>query len=283
MPTNPPQLPAPTTALRAVPWALLVGTALACAETGAAPATVAPGATAPVARAPESPPGEAGEPSGDATLAGPGPGQPPSPPTGDATPATEPTSVEPPPAAPPERVALPAGTKVLHVGDSFAGALGIPLGEMLEQAGVRSVLKHKDSSYLTTWAWEPELAQDIWRYNPDLVVITLGANELAIADPAQREKTVRKIVSTIGQRPCLWVAIPLWSERHNGLLEVIEAASKPCVFYDTNEKLDTLAMPRIHDGIHPTNAARHAWAEAVFDYLLTHRRPREGAPWWLVE
>lgn len=269
---------------------LLVGAALACAETGAAPAAVAPGATPSVAPAPESPPGGASEASGEPTAStGPGPGQPaeaglaPAPATGDAAPAAEPTSLEPAPAAPPERIALPAGTKVLHVGDSFAGALGIPLGEMLEQAGVRSVLKHKDSSYLTTWAWEPELAQDIWRYNPDLVVITLGANELAIADPAQREKTVRKIVSTIGQRPCLWVAIPLWSERHNGLLDVIESASKPCVFYDTNEKLDTLAMPRIHDGIHPTNAARRAWAEAVFDYLVTHRRPREGAPWWLVE
>lgn len=182
-------------------------------------------------------------------------------------------------AAPPP---LPAGTKVLHIGDSFAGALGIPLGELLEQAGVRSVLKHKDSSYLTTWAWEPDLAQEIWRYNPDLVVVTLGANELGIAEPAQREKTVRKIVSTIGDRPCLWVAIPLWSERHNGLLDVIAKSSSPCVFYDTNEELDTLALPRIHDGIHPTNAARRVWAEAVFEYLRVHREPRDGTPWRLV-
>lgn len=188
-----------------------------------------------------------------------------------------------PPAAPePIRLPPPVGTKVLHVGDSFAGALGIPLGELLEGAGVRSILKHKDSSYLTTWAWEPELARELWHYNPDLVVITLGANELGIADPAQREKTVRKIVSTIGERPCLWVAIPLWSERHNGLLQVIEDSSAPCVFYDTNEELDTLKMERIHDGIHPTNAARREWAEAVFEYILAHRQPREGAPWWLV-
>ncbi len=106
----------------------------------------------------------------------------------------------------------------------------------------------------------------------------MGANELGIVDPEQREKTVRKIVGTIGPRPCLWVAIPLWSEQHNGLLEVIEKSSAPCVFYDTNEELDTLHMARIHDGIHPTNDARRAWAEAVFDYLLTHRKPRAEAP-----
>lgn len=148
---------------------------------------------------------------------------------------------------------------------------------------MRSILKHKDSSYLTTWAWEPDLEREIWRYNPDLVLVTLGANELAIADPSQREKTVRKIVETIGNRPCLWIAIPLWSERHNGLLDVIERSAAPCVFYDTNQELDTLHMARIHDGIHPTSDARRAWAEAVFDYLLSHRRPRAEAPWWLVD
>jgi hypothetical protein len=205
-----------------------------------------------------------------------------------STPAPTDASLESvPDGAPPDATSpplpIPAGTKILHVGDSFAGALGIPLGKLLEEAGVRSILKHKDSSYLTTWAWEPDLERELWRYNPDLVLVTLGANELGIADPSQREKTVRKIVETIGRRPCLWIAIPLWSEGHNGLLEVIEKSSSPCVFYDTNDELDTLHMPRIHDGIHPTTDARRVWAEAVFDYLSTHRQPRAGSPWWLVE
>lgn len=225
---------------------------------GAAPSEAPADSTAEAtsAPAPESPP-----PSSEAS------------PSPSSDPATEQQAALPP----------PVGTKVLHVGDSFAGALGIPLGKLLEEAGVKSILKHKDSSYLTTWAWEPDLEQEIWRYNPDLVVVTLGANELGIADPGQREKTVKKIVATIGQRPCLWVAIPLWSERHNGLLEVIEKSAAPCVFYDTNREMDTAHMARIHDGIHPTNDARRQWAEAVFGYLMAHRQPRAGAPWWLVD
>src|SRR5690606_17807422 len=75
---------------------------------------------------------------------------------------------------------VPADTKVLHVGDSFAGALGKPLGTLLEEAGVRSVLKHTDSSYLTDWAWDGNLQKYLWKYNPDLVLVTLGANELEI-------------------------------------------------------------------------------------------------------
>jgi hypothetical protein len=170
---------------------------------------------------------------------------------------------------------------VLHIGDSFAGALGLPLSKLLEQRGVRSILEHVDASYLTSWAWGDELERYVWKYNPDLVIVTLGANELAIAEPAQRERAIRKIVATIGARPCLWVAIPLWQGKHNGLLEVIAQASAPCVYYDTNRLLDAAQMPRIHDGIHPTQAAREDWARAVVDWLEQHRSPTAERPFAL--
>lgn len=186
------------------------------------------------------------------------------------------------PSIPVEPLPLPGGTKVLHVGDSFAGALGLPLGKLLEDAEVRSVLKHTDSSYLTDWAWDGNLQKYIWKYNPDLVIVTLGANELSISEPEQRERTVRKIISQIADRPCVWVAIPLWKGRQNGLMEVIERSSKPCVYLDTNQLLDVAAMPRISDGIHPTTAARHAWAEFVLRWLEEHRHPVDGRPWNLT-
>ncbi len=177
-----------------------------------------------------------------------------------------------------ESLPLPEGTKVLHVGDSFAGALGLPLSKDLEAAGVRSILKHTDSSYLTTWAWEKNLQDYLWKYNPDLVIVTLGANELAIAEPEQRERTVKKIVSTIGERPCVWVAIPLWNGKQNGLMDVIERSVSPCVFMDTNQLIDVAKMPRISDGIHPTSEARVAWADFVFHWLKDHRVGGEK-PW----
>ncbi len=178
---------------------------------------------------------------------------------------------------------LPEGTKVLHVGDSFAGALGLPLGELFETAGLRSVLKHTDSSYLTDWAWDGNLQKYLWKYNPDLVLVTLGANELEIAKPEQREKTVKKIIATIGDRPCVWVAIPLWDGPKNGLLDVIQKHSSPCIYMDTNTLFDPRNMPRIHDGIHPTTEARKKWAEDVLEWLKVHRDPQAGRPWNLRE
>jgi len=165
------------------------------------------------------------------------------------------------------------------VGDSFAGALGLPLAAIFEQAGVRSVLKHTDASYLTDWAWDGNLQKYIWKYNPDLVIVTLGANELEIVQPELREKTVKKIVATIGNIPCVWIAIPLWAGPKNGLLEVIKQNAAPCVYMDTNALLDVSSMPRIQDGIHPTAAAREAWASDVDLWLRAARKPTAERPW----
>ncbi|HSC86930.1 MAG TPA: SGNH/GDSL hydrolase family protein, partial [Polyangiaceae bacterium] len=176
---------------------------------------------------------------------------------------------------------VPSGTKVLHVGDSFAGALGVPLGKRLEEHGVHSILKHIDASYLTTWAWQQDLDRMVWKYNPDLVVITLGANELAIVEPEQRSRAIHKIVESLGGRPCVWVGIPLWNGPGNGLLDVIARESRPCSYLDTNALMDTAHMARISDGIHPTSSAREQWAGVVFDWLAAQRDPRGARPWEL--
>ncbi|HYJ07943.1 MAG TPA: hypothetical protein VEX18_03015, partial [Polyangiaceae bacterium] len=85
--------------------------------------------------------------------------------------------------APPAAAELPVGSKVLQVGDSFADALGVELGKRLKAAGVRSSLEFRTPSYVPTWASGPELPKLLARYNPDLVLITLGGNELEIPDP----------------------------------------------------------------------------------------------------
>jgi lysophospholipase L1-like esterase len=170
---------------------------------------------------------------------------------------------------------------VLHIGDSFAGALGVPLGKRLEAHGVHSILKHIDASYLTTWAWQEDVSRMVWKYNPDLVMITLGANELAIVEPEQRARAIHKIVESLGGRPCVWVAIPLWKGPENGLLDVIRRESLPCRYLDTNALMDTVHMSRISDGIHPTSSAREAWADVVMDWLGRERAPAPDQPWHL--
>src|SRR5690606_16175227 len=123
--------------------------------------------------------------------------------------------------------ALPSETTVLHIGDSFAGALGLPLGRRLKGAGSKSVLHFKTASFIPNWAHSKELRLWLLRYQPDLVLITLGANEIEIVEPEQRAKPVRRLVQALEGRPCVWVGPPLWTD-DTRLMDVIRDNVSPC-------------------------------------------------------
>lgn len=171
---------------------------------------------------------------------------------------------------------LPRGTLVLHVGDSFAGALGVPLGQRLKARGVRSVLEFQTSSYVPTWASGTELPSYVARYNPDLVIVTLGANEFEVPNPDQRAASVRKLVRVLGGRPCVWVSPPRWKQ-DTGILAVIRDNVKPCRYLDSDSLVHD--VPRKRDRIHPSDAGRELWADAVLAWLIRERRTDGARPW----
>jgi lysophospholipase L1-like esterase len=173
---------------------------------------------------------------------------------------------------------LPRGTTVLHIGDSMAGALGIELNAQLARAGVRGVLSFKNASFIPTWAWSAKLPLLLASHEPDLVIVTLGANELRVRRPGTRAELIRKLVRRLEGRPCVWITPPLWSA-DNGLLAVIQENAAPCRYLDTN--LIYSDMPRIRDKIHPTMAARREWARRVIDWLARERKVDGTLPWQL--
>jgi len=205
-------------------------------------------------------------------------------PAAAAAPAPAPPSPEPAPApapapAPePVAAALPTGTRVLQVGDSFAAALGSELGKLLKQAGVRTSVESKTPSYIGEWAFGKVLPQAISDYNPDLVLVTLGANEVEVPQPEQRVGAIQRLVKTIGARPCVWILPPLW-KADTGLMQVIKDNAKPCQVLDSSVLVPSL--PRARDHIHPSSEGRVIWATAVFDWLKQQRDPQGPRPWSL--
>ncbi|HEX9618997.1 MAG TPA: SGNH/GDSL hydrolase family protein [Polyangiaceae bacterium] len=171
----------------------------------------------------------------------------------------------------------PEGVTVLHIGDSFAGALGIDLNRRLKEAGVRGILRYETSSYIPTWASEPKLATYLATYDPDLVLITLGANELEVVDPSIRIRTIERLVRRFDGRPCVWVGVPLWKGARGVLLDVIREHCAPCVYLDSNRLFPD--MPRARDGIHPSIPAREEWARRVLAWLSAHRAATEERVW----
>lgn len=187
-----------------------------------------------------------------------------------------PAKTEPAPAPPAEPPELPRGTLVLHVGDSFAGSLGVPLAKRLKAAGLRSVLEYQTSSYIPTWAAKGEVSKFVTRYSPDVVLITLGANEFELSAPETRAGAVRRLVKQIEGRPCVWISPPRW-KKDTGILAVIRENSKPCRFLDSDTIVHDLA--RKPDKIHPSDAGREVWADAVFSWLVHERQTGAERPW----
>lgn len=174
---------------------------------------------------------------------------------------------------------LPEGSTVLHIGDSMAGALGVELNHELKRHKVKGILRFQTASYIPGWAWGKELPLYIAQFKPDLVLITLGTNEVKILDPSQRIPLIKRIVRQLGGRPCVWVAPPVWAPE-KGLYQVIHDNIAPCRYMDTQAVYPD--MPRLKDKIHPTIPARAVWAKRVVEWLAKERRPTADRAWELA-
>jgi lysophospholipase L1-like esterase len=174
--------------------------------------------------------------------------------------------------------ALPEGATVLQIGDSFAGALAGQLNRELARRGMKGVVEFETGTYIATWASKRRLAAPLARHRPDLVLITLGANELDIARPKSRAKVVRKLVAALGGRPCVWIAPPLWEGAKAEVLHVIEANCAPCAYLDSTKLVPDLE--RLPDKVHPSSAGRARWAKAVITWLDQHPIG-DAAPRWV--
>jgi hypothetical protein len=175
-----------------------------------------------------------------------------------------------------EPAPLPKGTRVLQIGDSFADALGGKLSKLFRAVDVKTDLEFETPSYIPNWSYGSKLPKLLASYHPDLVLITLGANEIEIPHPEERIKPVKHLVETLGGRPCVWIAPPLWKP-DSGVLQVIRDNVAPCRYLDSNLLVHDL--PRARDKIHPSTEGREIWAKVVFDWLAKERVGTPEQPW----
>ncbi len=188
-------------------------------------------------------------------------------PSASAT-TTATASVEPPVADPGP---LPKGLRVLVIGDSFAQALGAGMKRREAAFGGRAILRGEKATFIPEWAGPNKgVAGMMIQEKPDLVVIALGGNELAMVTPEIRAPKVQELVKLIGGKPCVWVLPPLWGDKKdNGLLKVIKENSAPCRLYDSN--VLSADLPRGSDKIHPTFEGQAKWADEVLEWARKER------------
>jgi hypothetical protein len=160
-------------------------------------------------------------------------------------------------------LAAASARRVLHVGDSMVPLVGNYLRSIFWRSKRDYFIDSVTSSSTLDWGGDKRLLQAaMYRYDPDLILISLGSNELFERNPERRAPAIRQIVADTRGRACLWIGPPAW-KRDFGFTDVLRSNLGHCRFLDSTE----LRLPRMADGRHPDWTGGHAWASAVWREL----------------
>ncbi|WP_394850253.1 SGNH/GDSL hydrolase family protein [Pendulispora brunnea] len=163
-------------------------------------------------------------------------------------------------AGPPVRVP----SVVLHVGDStvgYYGGLSRALSERFKAEGAQYISDVWTSASVVTFDNSDKFKKLIAKHNPDLILITLGTNDVFIPSPQGFAHHVANIAKRTEGRECIWIGPPTW-KKDTGIVEVIRQNSAPCRFFDSS----MMKMQRRVDGIHPTDKGGETWAGAFWEF-----------------
>jgi acyl-CoA thioesterase-1 len=157
------------------------------------------------------------------------------------------------------------GKIVLHAGDSMVGGEGgltKALASKFKAEGAKFYKDYEVSVAISTYARTPRLKNLLEKYKPDIVILTLGANDVFVPFPQTAIPHVESIVKKIGDRECYWISPPTWKP-DSGIVDVIKEHAAPCKFFDSRN----LTLKRAGDHIHPTDKGGADWAELFWAYF----------------
>ncbi len=152
--------------------------------------------------------------------------------------------------------------RVLHVGDSMVPLVGFYLRPAVKANGGMYWIDSEESTSTLSWDNDRALQKAMYKYDPQLIIISLGSNELFDPKPQRRAAAIRGLVKDTRGRTCLWIGPPAW-KKDTGFIEVLKANLGHCRFFDSV----AMKLPRMPDGRHPSWTGGHRWAVAVWKML----------------
>lgn len=201
---------------------------------------------------------------------------------GETTAHAEPLPLGPPPPAPAPPAASaptvdaaqptnPPFTKkyrlVLHTGDSMVGGgLSRALRPLFATEGSKYVRDVWESGSIENFADAERLPGLIKRHDPDLILLSIGANDVGGNITDYLAKKIDKVVAMTqkgGPRDCIWIGPPKWRINGKPVVDMIRAHAGACVFFDGTE----IVMERKEDKVHPNEHGGEQWATAFWKFF----------------
>ncbi len=158
------------------------------------------------------------------------------------------------------------GKRIFHAGDSMVGGdagLSRLLHAKFKAEGAKYQSDTVVSASLLTFNLQARFSKGLQRTRPDIVIITLGANDVFVPSPEVLAVHVKGIVKKIGDRECYWMSPATWKP-DTGVVEIIKANAAPCKFFDSRN----MDIPRAGDRIHPTDKGGAQWGEKFWTFFV---------------
>ena len=157
---------------------------------------------------------------------------------------------------------------ILIFGDSMTILVANRLAQYGKKNGYRVNSVTWDASSTVSWANCDTLDNFIKRYHPDLIMITLGSNELFLKNFEKRRPDVERLLKKIGNIPYLWISPPNWKE-DQGYNAFMRGILAPGTFFNSNN----LDLPRKKDHIHPTSKGGEIWTDSIMKWIPKSAHP----------
>lgn len=162
--------------------------------------------------------------------------------------------------------------KVLLVGDSMTGWMGERLEAYGRQNGFEVATVVWDGSTIPQWGKSSgRLSEIVADENPDVVMVSLGLNELLERNPATRfSDSVDRIVEAVGDIPLIWVGPPSWPGKGDGgrLNDWLESKIGAERFFRSSG----LSLARQSaTNPHPSREGISQWVDSLVEWLPSDR------------
>jgi lysophospholipase L1-like esterase len=181
------------------------------------------------------------------------------------------------PAAEKSKDAPKGPVTVIHVGDSFvASGFAQALKPKFAALGAKYIVNSQTSAYTTTLPRQVRLDSMLTVHKPVMVILTIGANEMAMPIPSQHAHAVKNLAKLASGTQCVFTIPPPWDDKETGILDILAKESAPCRVFDARPIASTIA--RGPDKMHPSPKGGETWANAFWTFLMDGR-PDGQAPW----
>ncbi len=175
------------------------------------------------------------------------------------------------------------GLRVLLIGDSLAVGLAPLFSALSKEAGVEFKSLAVVGTRIDQWAASAELKATLEKFQPELVLVSLGTNDsfmrgegIVAKQRAQLDKLLELLTTWprrgdygLGPEHIVWLGPPtLQNPPSPGIAPMIQDAAgsalAPRYHYFHSERLK---IPRGPDSLHPTARGYAGWAGAVWHWL----------------